>query len=485
MSGAYFDAMRDGLTGVLDLFLKIALPLAIFLGLLLAAAIIAFALKGSSWSLDWSNIHKWAMRWLGYAATGLVVVCLWSALKQVQPRARDDIEWKESAEASDNPAPEAPPIDQYGPVAANMVDKNYRKTISLPPEFLQRIGAEGIGVLSPYLIDPTAESVLKLVDTFRRSGQDVVFTREVMREDEEPLPFDSSEVKVAIHRLQEQAYVADFDAVYTFSNPASTTVKVRFLYALPRGGGTVQELKVMVAGQSLSEPDEEGTYKWTGLLAPGEKRQATVHYQATGAKNWSYDLGSNRRRVKVFNLQAKVDGPVQFLKGSIQPSSHSGGTIGWQLTDVVTSQRLALTFPPDVRLRESYLQALAVLPATLSLFLIGVFAAAIRLGGRVAAGQMVLALVLFGFGLGTTAVLANYVGPVLATFAGPVGGALLAGAVLGRRYLFVALPVALLPACSLSPKNTGLWVVLLALAGAGCFLWMLREHLRGSASATS
>jgi hypothetical protein len=126
MSGAYLDAIRDGLSGVLNLLLRIALPLAIFLGLLIGAAIVAYALKGTALTIDWPAVRRSAARVFAYIGVGLIVVCLWSGLKQVQPAARNNIEWKESSEAGDDPAPEAPPIGQYSPVAATMVEKTYR-----------------------------------------------------------------------------------------------------------------------------------------------------------------------------------------------------------------------------------------------------------------------------------------------------------------------------------------------------------------------
>jgi hypothetical protein len=329
-------------------------------------------------------------------------------------------------------------------------------------------------VLSPYLVDPTAENVLRLVDSFKRVGQDVVFTRDLTREDEAPTSFDSADIKLDFHRLQEQAYNVGFSATYTFSNPTGAPVKGRFIFPPPQGGGTIQGLKVDVGGQEVTEPDERGVYSWTGEMKPGEMRTATVRYKAVGARSWSYDLGSSRRRVKSFSLKATVDGPVQFRKGSIQPVSRSGNAIAWKLSDVVTSQQLALAFPRDVRLRESYLQALATLPATLMLFGLGLLLAARRFGATISASQLAFGLIVFGFGLGATMVLANYLGPMPAVFLGPLVGAVLGGSVFGRRTVLAILPIALLPAASLSPENTGLWVLILAALGLAAYVFLPR-----------
>ena len=471
MSERYFDSMRGGLASVLDLLLKLALPIAILVGL----SIVAIAVKGSAWNLDSVSIRNTASRVLGFVLVGMVTVSVWSGLKQLQPAAKADLDWRSSAEASENPAPEAPPIQQYGPVAAAMVEKTYRRSITLPPDFLTRIGAEGVSALSPYLVDPTSDNVLRLADNFKRAGQDVVFTREVTREAEEPLSFDSAEVKVAFHRLEEQAYDVEFSGTYTFSNATSAPIKARFQMPLPSGGGTVQQLRVQIAGKVVEEPDEQGMYSWTGALAPGEKQNATVHYKATGANYWNYAMGSARRRVKSFKLSATTDGPVQFGRGSIKPSARSGSTIDWQLTDVVTSQYMDLKFPEDVRVRDGYLQALSVMPTTLILFGVAVIVAFWRMGKELSTSKLSLALLAFGLGLGATAVLSPYVGPLVATFIGPVVGLLIGRLSVGWWPILLAGPAAFIPAATLSPTHTGLWALLLALFSIGIYAIMGRQ----------
>ena len=461
MSGAYFDAVRQGLSGVLRLLEQIAFPLALFLGLLVAALLLAYAMKGSELKVDWAALKKSGARTVGFMGVGLLVVCLWAGLKQVRSIERDAIDWKASAEASDNPMPNVPPVDQYGPVAAIMVEKTYSRTISLPPDMVQRIGAEGVAVLSPYLVDPTAQNVLRLVDSFKRVGQDVTFTRELTREDESPISFDSCDITVKFNRQQKNAFEADFKATYAFTNPSNAPIKGRFLFAAPDEGGTIQNLSVKVANDTVAEPNDDGDYEWKGTIGPGETRKATVSYKASGGKTWSYDLGSNRRRVRSFTLSATSDGPIQFLKNSIQPTTRSGNSATWKLSDVVTSQRLSIRFPEDVRERESYLQALATLPAVMVLFGLAIVVMGFRMGSPVASPQLGFALLLFGLSLGASAVLANYVPHLAAIVLMPALGAFLGSWVVGWRNIVVLLPVALLPAASMSPNQTGLWGILL------------------------
>ena len=139
------------------------------------------------------------------------------------------------------------------------------------------------------------------------------------------------------------------------------------------------------------------------------------------------------------------------------------GAYSWELSNVVTAQQVAFAFPPDTAARESYLQALSALPASLLLLLIGVVALAAPLGWRIGPGVLAGAALLFAFGLGAAPVLANYLGATAAVLLGPLAGAALVAAMLGWPSLLAALPAALLPAAFLSPRHTGLLVLLLVL----------------------
>ena len=324
-------------------------------------------------------------------------------------------------------------------------------------------------MLSPYLTDPSAENVLRLVDTFRRSGSDVVFTRQVTRLDEEPIPFTTSRIRVRFRRLTGRAYDADFEGRYVFQNAGEAPITVRFLFPLPNGN-TIRDLNVSVGGEAVTEPNESGSYAWECPMAPGEQREAVVRYRVLGAQTWHYDLGSRRRRVQQFQLDAAVDSAVRFPRGSLQPTAHAAGTLHWELANVVTAQQVALAFPPDILGRESYLQALSALPASLVVFLIGVLMVALRFRQRLSPGLLAAGLVLFTLGLGAAPVLANYLGFSAGILLGPLAGAALAVRALGRPALLAALPAALLPATFLSPNHSGLLALLLALIALASIL---------------
>lgn len=458
----YVQAVGGALGGVLSLFTRLAMPLAVLLGLTAVATACFLIARRNSAPTTWPEWRGAGFRILGYLGVGLLAVVGWAALGATLPLARSAIEWKNSAEATTNPVPDASPVFQSGPVVGSISERTYTRTLTLPPDFLQRVGEQGVGVLAPYLTDPSAENVLRLSDTFRRSGSDVVFTREVTRLDEQPIPFDDSQVQVKFHRLAGRAYDADFEGRYLFSNSSAEPITARFLFSLP-GAGTVRDLQVRIGDQDVPEPNQSGAYEWKGDLKPGERREAVVHYRVIGASTWNYDLGSQRRRVRQFHLEASPDGPVRFQRGSLQPSLATSKELKWDLGSVVTAQQIAITFPPDIAGRESYLQALSALPATFLLFFVGVVVVGLWLRAAPDPGRFAIAAILFALGLGASTVLANYIGTVAAILLAPLPAVYLTIRLLGRPAILAALPAALLPATFLSGQHSGLLILLMAI----------------------
>lgn len=458
----YVEAVNRALGGVLDHLTRLALPLAICLGLITLAGALMFVFARDNLWLQRLDGRRYATRFFGSLIVSLLLVAGWAALRTTLPIVRQDIQWRDSAEATTNPVPDAPPLTQFGPVVGTLTERTYTRNLTLPPDFLQRIGAEGVGVLSPYLTDPSADNVLRLVDTFRRSGRDVVFSREVTRLDEEPLPFSTSQVRVKFRRLTGRAYDAEFEGRYVFQNAGSEARTLRFLFPLP-DSNTIRDLHVSVGGQTVAEPNESNGYEWKGEMAAGEQREAVVRYRALGAQTWRYDLGSRRRRVQQFMLDASVGGPTRFLRGSLQPTTNANGALHWELANVVTAQQVAIVFPPDIARRESYLQALSALPVSLLVFLIGGLVISLRYRQTLNPFSLGAGLLLFTLGLGAAPVLANYLGFAAGIIVGPLIGALLTVRVLGGWAFMSAFPAALLPATFLSPQHSGLLALLLAL----------------------
>lgn len=466
----YVEAVRRALDGVLELATQWALPLCLGLGFVLVAAILLAIFGRHSQRLQQLSARRLGGQIASWLAVGLLLVAGWAGLKTTQPLARLDFRWRANAEATANPLPDAAPVYQYGPAVAALVERTYERTLTLPPYFLNRIGSQGVGVLAPYLSDPSADNVVRLRDTFRRSGRDVVFTRQTTALEEDPIPFSDSRVTIKFNRLANRAYDAEFEGHYFFQNTSQKARDVHFLFSLPEAG-TIRDWRITVGGKAIGEPTDSETYEWKNSMAPGEKQEAIVSYRVVGARTWSYDLGSQRRRVQQFQLDAQTGGDVRFLRGSLQPTLQSKNAVSWQLADVVTAQRLAIVFAESLD-DQLYLQALGALPASFVLFLVGVVALGWWFGPMPSGARVFGGLAAFGLGLGATTVLAIYVGNFAGVLVAPIVGAVLAMFFLGRRFLLVGLPLALLPAAFLSAQNSGLIVLGLALATLATAFWM-------------
>jgi len=230
----------------------------------------------------------------------------------------------------------------------------------------------------------------------------------------------------------------------------------------------------------VPEPKPYGVHEWKGRMDAGERREAVVRYSVQGARAWTYDLGSQRRRVERFALEAAPGGPVKFRRGSIEPTVAVGKSLRWDLSNVVTAQQIAISLPPDTERRQTYLQALSALPPSLVFFVLGALAVGFRARRIPGPGRLAGGAALFMFGLGASAVLANYVGPVGGIIAGPLAGALLAMFVMGPRTIFAAVPAALVPAAFLSPHHTGFILLIVSLAAIAGYLAHGRRNQRFS-----
>jgi hypothetical protein len=467
----YIDSVGHAWASVVNLVVRLSLPLGIVLAAAIGSLAIVVAVGARSPQGRRFNVRKLGVDAASWTLIALLVITAWAALGAAHSLAEEDLRWRESKEATSNPVPDAPPVEQYGPSAARLVERSYTRTLTLPPDFLQRLGADGVGVLAPYMTDPTAENVLRLVDTFRRNGKDVLFTREATRIDEEPIPIGRSAVKVNFKRIAGRAYEATFEGKYILKNTLPEAINARMVFPIP-GANTVRDVSVVVDGKEVGEPNQSGAYEWKDTVAPGAQREAVCRYRVIGARSWRYDLGSQRRRVEEFHLDATPGGAVKFLRGSLQPSVTDRDSLQWDLTNVMTAQRIAIEFPPDSAATECYLQALTALPVTFLLFLVIALAAIIARGHRPAPANLAIAAIVLALGLGSAPVVSTYLGAIAGLILAPVAGSLGAAALLRGRSIF-ATPVALIPAAFLSPNHTGLLVlalVTLMIAGAWQFL---------------
>jgi hypothetical protein len=488
----YIETIRRVLAGFYE---QMAWPLVGGIGLFLLIAALSFSWLKQNGRDEGEIIRLWrryGAEAFGYVLVALVFAIGWSGLQTVRVLALQDIHWRETAEVTKNPVPDATPVSQYGPAVARLSEKPYTRSLTLPPDFLNRLSSEGVEVLAPYLTDPTAGSLVRLRDTFKRNRRRIEFTRQATLLDEVPIPFTESKIDVRFKRLPDRAYEAAFEGHYLFENKHDSASTIHFLFTLPEAGA-IRDLSIMVGKVALTEPTTKGTknadtYEWKGEMQPGEKREAVVSYRVNGSRAWSYDLGSPRRRVQQFHLDADTGGGgVGFLRGSLLPTTDSGNSIGWDMSNVVTAQQIAVSFAPDSKRNQLYLQALSVMPVSLLLFLIGALVCGYWFGPPPTAERLLGGVLLFAFGLGSATVLTIYCGAPVAFICGPVIGAGLASATLGRHSLLAALPVALLPFAFLSEHNSGLIVfilTLLTLAAIFATIKMSRRKVRPPLPAT-
>lgn len=483
----YFEVVRDGFAQAISGGMTYGVPIAIFLGILWVMGVIAWAFGRREWTFKVRPVLE---------VTGGIVVlalALWigvSALRATRFLAQRDLRMQNNAQATSHPVSDAPPVVQTGPAVAALRERTYNSTLALPPSFLNRLGAEGLNVLAPYLTDPSAANVIRLKNSFKRSGRSAIFSRQVTVLEEKPLSFSDSKVKVSFSRLPGRAFECDFDAHYTWKNTSSQPRLVHFLFSLPQAG-TVRDLQVTVGKQNLGEaadaqadaenaaPSDPEIYEWKQTMLPGEVREAKVTYRVTGGRTWNYDLGSARRRVEAFSLDADTGGDIRFARGSLQPSSVRGNQLGWQLSNVVTAQSLALVFSSDRERDQLYIQALTALPLCLLLLTGGAFALGIGTGRVPSPLQLAAATAIFAVGLGGASIQTPFV-PLVLLLIAPLSGAVAACAVVGRRFALVVVPVALLPATFLSAHHTGLLVLaLFCSSGLGIALWRKRGTANG------
>lgn len=384
--------------------------------------------------------------------------------------------------------PEGSPTVQSAPTATYLVTRTYTRTLLLPPELLRRVGTEGVGVLAPYLTDPSSDNVLKLVDRFRRSGRDVVFTREATQVSEEPIRFDSSKVAASL-RFQDNAgrgsyYNADFGATYRFQNPGAQTVTARFRFPLPSGSGTLTNFRVTVNGQELTAAQLTGGTQWEGQLAPNQRVEVHVTYRHQGARGWSYALAGRREPVRNFDLTVRTDEPAKFLRYSLYPTSvqrRLGGaqTLTWSLPDALTAQDISLSFG-TTSARETVVKFFRFAPLTL--LLAAAFALLWVRSRRLAwqPGPAALAVLGIVAGLGLGGVLMSYLPLALAGLAGAVVAAALGLRALGTAFWPPVLLAALAPLAFLTGGHAGL---LLALAAALALALLIFTPGRGRPAA--
>lgn len=361
--------------------------------------------------------------------------------------------------------------EQSSPSAVFLTEKTYTRTLTLPPDLLRRITEQGVEVLAPYLADPSSENLLRLVDTFKRSGQQVVFSREATLQTENALPLQNSDLKVKLDFVENSRnsfYNADFFATYSFSNPLEVAVPGRFTFFLPQGSGTLRDFSMTVNGQPYRATDLSGGYVWEGTLEPKQKVDVLVRYKNKGAGGWNYLLTAKREPIERFALSLESNLSPKFGKGSLYPTSRaglglSGSSQKWNLENIITSQDIRLAFS-SVPLTETLGKVFGFLPAALTLGLLAVGGWAWRYGLRLTPTRATFGVLSFGLGWASSSVLLGYLPAWAALGLGAVLAVILSTRALGHSFLVPLIFAAATPLAFLVVNHAGLLLAILGVA---------------------
>ncbi|WP_034345626.1 hypothetical protein [Deinococcus misasensis] len=398
---------------------------------------------------------------------GVVLWVSWVGLSVVRNDLNVRLLQRESATFSSTEIPAGGDTTQYSPYASYLQERTYTRNLVLPSDLLDRIGVEGAEILTPYLPDPSTENITRLQDQFRRSGKQLVLTREATQLTEEPIALEGTDIKVDLGFVQStdskrSYYNAAFDGTYVFVNPLQQAATARFNFPLPYGSGTLKDFQMTVNGQRFELANLNQGYLWEGEIAPAQKVTVRVQYKNQGSRTWRYELSNKREPIKAFKLQLTSGQNAKFQTGSLYPTSQSGNRYNWDLKNIITAQSIVLSFS-GVAVRETLLKVFGFVPLSLLMLALWVTVFSLLHHRKVPLLELVFAVV----GLTLAAVfgtyLVTYLAAPLAVLVACLLGAVVAVRALGNLYLVPALVSSFTPAVFLWTGNAGLVLSLLGM----------------------
>jgi hypothetical protein len=234
------SAFISTLKTVGEILLRLAPALALLFAGIAVAATLLWAADREGFRSRFDGAGPALRRAFGWGSVVLLVSVLWLVLQKIDTIVGDEQYQERQVQYTTREDPSLAGVFQYGPIAGYVQEKTFTRTLTLPPEFLERVGQEGVQALAPYLQEPNAEDVLKQVDSFKKTGRDVVFTREVTRLEETPVPLDQADVRVKLNfkdtgtSSRKSFYEATYDSTYLFKNPLEQAAPCRFRLACLR-----------------------------------------------------------------------------------------------------------------------------------------------------------------------------------------------------------------------------------------------------------
>ena len=171
------------------------------------------------------------------------------------------------------------------------------------------------------------------------------------------VPLSGSEIDVTLdleHRKKGlvwfPTYAVDFRARYTFVNPDAAPREVSFGLPLETEHALYDGFEVAEAGKAVGVEVTQGVARWTATLGPNERRAYDVRYRSRGTSKWQYDLTAGTGSVRDFRLSLATDfDQVNFLPGTLSPSTHQSTGAGWrgtwEFSTLVASSPIGLSLP--------------------------------------------------------------------------------------------------------------------------------------------
>jgi hypothetical protein len=355
---------------------------------------------------------------------------------------------------------------QYSPNVSFEREVTYSRLVTIPGFLGQKLSTlEAAQLIAPYLVDPASENIKRLADSFKRSGKDLVFTREATVRRNDPVALELADVNVDFSFGDTGAgrsyYSALFSGKYKFKNPNPKPTTLRFSFPLPEQSGTLSDFEFKFAGEVVPQPDLSSGYTVEREVAANAEIEVSIKYKNQGAGTWTYDFGLRREPIKNFKLTVNTLRAIKFLRGSLYPNERGLSSLTWNLKNVVTSQGVVLSFP-ERSLRETLTKVFSFAPLALLLVSTWTFAWAWRRQLRLEPVQVALVLLAFTVGIGAMEVLLGYVNPVIASWFGALLSLGLSSLALGRRFLLPLAGSVLAPLAFLSVGNAGLLLGILA-----------------------
>jgi hypothetical protein len=365
------------LSQALHALLALAVPILVVLALLFTGLLLfAFFDRGRFHdAVSWVGLRsvflaQWALALLALG-TGILATDI--AHRSVQARLGSQV----NARYTNAADPDTSETVQVAPSATYLTERTYTRTLVIPPELLRLVRREGVQVLAPYLQDPSSQNIVRLRDSFTRSGRDVVFSRQATLQAQEYITFDTSRVSADLNFIdtaggRQSSYNASFEAGYSFKNPLDTPAVLRFTFPLPDGSGTLSGFTMTVNGVGYTAADlSSGGNTWEGRVPPGGAVNVRVTYKHQGSRGWNYNLSQRRELVKNFELTLHTNQNTKYQRYSLFPTqvervAFSGAqTLHWKLENAITAQNVAVVFGQG-SVRETLNKLYAFVPFSLA-----------------------------------------------------------------------------------------------------------------------